>query len=126
MLYNDLNKIKNAYLARHKNVKVPYSKVVLSIAKVLEERTYVGNVKITGEEPKKQIEIDLLYTENVPHLQEITFYSKPGARIYTKQSKLRIVRQGYGDIILSTPQGVMTATQARKRHIGGEVICEVF
>lgn len=129
MLYNDLIKIKNAYQARQIEVILPYSKLTHEVVKTLRRRGYLGEVKTiegTPKEPFPSLNVELCYTQGVPHLNELRFLSKPGQRLYARQSQLHKVRQGFGDLIVSTPQGIMTASEARKKKIGGEVICEVF
>ena len=126
MLYNDLINLKNAYLAHHASASLPYSKLTLSVLETLEKPKYIGAIKILGEEPHKKIHVELLYTQSVPHLNEIKFHSKPGARIYVKQNALKKFYQKYGDAILSTSQGIMTGKEAHQKKLGGEIICEVF
>ncbi len=126
MLYNDLISIKNAYLARHTHVVVPYSKLSLSVLKTLERSKYIGEVVIAGKDPKKKIQVALLYTEMIPHLNEMKFHSKPGAKVYVRQNGVKKFYQKYGDVIISTSQGIMTGKEAYKKKLGGEIICEVF
>lgn len=126
MIYNDLIKLKNAYLAGHSEVTLPYSTFAEHVLKVLERKGYVGKVRIEERESRKFLCIELLYTNRTPHLREINFKSKPGARIYLKEKKLKGVRQGYGELIVSTSKGVMTGREAKQAKLGGEVICEVF
>lgn len=156
MLYNDLIKIRNAYLAKHKDVVLPYSRLTHNVVNVLSERKYVGDIKFVtllkenvknkknNDEQKtkddspnvskkesvkrdvRELHIELLYTQGVSHLNELLFLSKPGRRLYSRASQLKNVRQGYGDVIVSTSQGIMTARQAREKRLGGEIICEVF
>ncbi|MBI3335129.1 MAG: 30S ribosomal protein S8 [Candidatus Portnoybacteria bacterium] len=129
MIYNDLIKIKNAYQARQVGVTLPYSKLTHEVVKTLGERGYLGEVKMiegTSKKSLSSLSVELRYTQGVPHLSELRFLSKPGRRLYARQSQLHKVRQGFGDLIVSTPQGIMTASEARKRKIGGEIICEVF
>lgn len=126
MIYNDLIKLKNAYLAGHPEVILPYSTFTHRVLQVLERKKYLGKVQVEEGQPRPFLRAALLYTDHTPHLREIRFRSKPGARIYSTQKKLRGVRQGYGEVLVSTSKGVMTSAEAKKNHVGGEVICEVF
>ena len=126
MLYNDLINVKNAYLAHHASIFLPHSKLTLSVLETLEKSKYIGAITISGEEPKKNIRVELLYTQTVPHLNEITFYSKPGARMYVKHNALKKFYQKHGDVILSTSQGIMNGKEAYQKKLGGEIICKVF
>lgn len=126
MLHNDLIKIRNAYMAGHKEVSIPCSHLTHSVLEVLMKNNYVGGIHKIEKKPVNILTVELLYTKGVPHLHEVKFFSKPGRRLYRKASELRRVRQGYGDFLLSTSKGVMTATEARKEKLGGELLCEVF
>jgi len=138
MLSNDLIQIKNSYMARKDQVVLPYSPLTHEVVRVLSKRGYVGEVKVVSPDSekgrkegaltstRKNILVELLYTQGVRHLNELRFLSKPGRKIYSRASKLRKVRQGFGDLIISTSQGIMSGNEARRRHVGGEVICEVF
>lgn len=119
---NMLTIIKNGYLANKQAVLVPYSKFMLEIAKVLEKANFVG--KVQGKDNK--INIELLYENKKPKLTEIRKISKLGLRIYSKSKHLATVKGGRGILVVSTPQGVMTAAEAKKKNLGGEVICQVW
>lgn len=126
MIHDDLIKIKNAYLAKHKEVILPYSNLTHDVVKVLSAQGYLGEVEIVQNGSFKEIKAQLKYTEGVAHLNDLKFLSKPGRKLYARVSGLHNVRQGYGDLIVSTSQGIMTARQARQKGLGGELICEVF
>ena len=121
-LANMIVAIKNGYMARKPNVLVPYSKFKWQITKVLE------NEKLVGQVVKKdnKIDIALIYEEKSPKIKEIKQVSKQGLRIYSKVKHLKSVKGGRGTLIISTPQGVMTDKDARKKNLGGEVICEIW
>ncbi|KKR86545.1 MAG: 30S ribosomal protein S8 [Candidatus Curtissbacteria bacterium GW2011_GWA1_41_11] len=114
--------IKNGYMANKVNVLVPYSKFKFDIVKVLEKQKFIG--KISKKENK--IEIDLLYENQKPKIQEIRKISKLGLRVYSKSKHINSVRGGRGLTIISTPEGVMTGAEARKKNLGGEVICQLW
>ena len=126
MIHNDLVKIKNAYMARQKEVELPYSKLTENVVKVLSSRGYVGEVELVQKDDRKALQVQLRYAAGVPHLHELTLLSKAGRRIYAHVSELHRIRQGFGDVIISTSKGVMTASQAKQKRLGGEMICEVF
>jgi small subunit ribosomal protein S8 len=75
---------------------------------------------------KKELEIQLKYYEGAPVISEITRVSKPGRRVYSSIRDLRLVRNGLGIAILSTPKGVMSDAAARAQNVGGEVLCKVY
>lgn len=114
--------IKNGYLAKKDLVSMPFSKFKYELAKVLEKEGYVGKSKKEGT----KLEIEMVYIEEKPKLHEIKKVSKPGLRVYIKSKKIQLVKGGRGVYIVSTPQGVMSSKDARKKNLGGEVICLVW
>jgi small subunit ribosomal protein S8 len=75
---------------------------------------------------RKELEIELKYHEGRPAIRELKRVSTPGRRVYTSVKDLKPHRQGLGVSIVSTPQGVMTDSNAREKNVGGEVLCQVF
>ncbi len=122
-----LARIRNASLVRHKTVEVPASKMKLAIVKILKEEGYIEDYRFVPEGPQGKIEIVLKYDDNKrPVIAGMRKISKPGRRVYVKKDELPKVMGGYGIAIISTSQGIMTDHEARRRGIGGEVICEVW
>ena len=128
-----LTRIRNALMARKRNVEIPYSKIKVDIARILFQEGYVGEFtvsEITAEVPFKWIHIDLKYhgsrRERRPVITAIQRVSKPGRRVYRKRQELPIVLSGTGIAIVTTPNGVMTAQKARSEGVGGEVLCYVW
>jgi small subunit ribosomal protein S8 len=120
-----LARIRNAVMARHNNVKVPVSKLKLEIAKILHEEGYIRGYQLVGK--GREMRIRLKYDQrNEPVLHGLKRVSKPGRRVYVARGELPRVLAGLGVAILSTDQGVMTAREARRRGIGGEVIAYVW
>jgi small subunit ribosomal protein S8 len=122
-----LIRIKNALMARHKTVVVPGSKLKLEIVRILKEEGYIEDYRVIEEKPQIKIEIVLKYDEKKrPVIAGIKRVSKPGRRIYRGYKELPKVLNGLGMAIISTSQGIMTDHEARKRRVGGEVICEIW
>ncbi len=120
-----LIRIKNAQAVSHQTVNIPFSKAKFNLAKVLEKEGLIESITTYGRKIKKIIEIKLKYKEGQPVIKELKRISKPGQRIYLKKSQVKPVKQGYGLAIISTSQGLMTNKQARKKGLGGEVLCEI-
>ena len=120
-----LARIKNAQVRNHSKVSLPSSKFKAKIADVLKSEGYIIDYKIS-EEKKPSIEINLKYNLGNPVINTIERISKPGRRIFSSASSLPKINNGLGIAIVSTPQGVMTDVDARKRKLGGEIICKVF
>jgi small subunit ribosomal protein S8 len=122
-----LMRIKNALMARQKTVVVPGSKLKLEIARILKDEGYIEDYRVVEEKPQIKIEIVLKYDDKKsPVIAGIKRASKPGRRIYRGYKELPRVLDGMGMAIISTSQGIMTDHEARKRRLGGEVICEIW
>ncbi len=120
-----LARIKNAQVRNHSRVSLPSSKFKAKIADVLKSEGYIIDYKITDDK-KPSIEINLKYNLGNPVINTIERISKPGRRIFSSASSLPKINNGLGIAIVSTPQGVMTDVDARKKKLGGEIICKVF
>ncbi|MBI2611305.1 30S ribosomal protein S8 [Candidatus Gottesmanbacteria bacterium] len=121
-----LIRIKNGYLARKTEVVIPFSKVKENILKALEIKGYIKNVKKSAVENKAQLKVELVYDKNKPALTEIIRVSRPSVRVYTQKDSIPRILGGLGTVIVSTPQGIMTGEEARKKGLGGEIICKVW
>ncbi len=122
-----LTRLRNAAVVRATTVPMPMSKMKFAIAKLLETEGYLVNVQTFSEGSRPMLRMDLARdAEGMVKISSITRISKPGLRVYVKADELKIVRSGFGMAILSTPNGLMTTTEARKRRLGGELICEVY
>lgn len=122
-----LTRIRNGIHARHEQVVVPGSSVKVAIAKILKEEGYIRDYELIREGPKRTLRIWLRYVEpKTPVLTGLKRVSKPGRRVYAKSSEMPRVLGGLGIAVVSTPQGVMTGQQAKKRNVGGEVLCYIW
>lgn len=97
-----------------------------TIAKILEREGYVGSVSENTEGPKKTITVALKYDNRQPIIRSITRVSTPGRRVYRGADELPRVLSDIGIAIISTSAGVMTNKEARKRKLGGEILCEIY
>lgn len=122
-----LTRIRNAGMARKPEVLMPSTKVLVAIAKVLKDEGYIGEFEVIEQEPQNKLRIALRYGADKKHsIREIRRISKPGLRVYAGKDAIPRVKSGLGIAIVSTPQGVLTGYEARRRGIGGEVLCTVF
>ena len=121
-----LARIKNSLLRNHKKVQLPSSKFKVKIAEVLKNEGYIIDYKVSEDEKKPSLEIELKYNYGSPVISSIQRVSKPGRRIFSSAESLPKINNGLGIAIVSTPRGVMTDIDARKQNIGGEIICKVF
>ena len=120
-----LARIKNAQVRNHSKVSLPSSKFKTKIVDVLKAEGYIIDYKI-NDDKKPSIEINLKYNSGNPVINTIERISKPGRRIFSSASSLPKINNGLGIAIVSTPLGVMTDVDARKKKLGGEIICKVF
>jgi len=125
-----LTRIRNALMARHREVAIPKSKIKVEIARILQEEGYILEYTVGDETPVPIIHIKLKYhgarRERRPVITKLQRVSKPGRRVYRKREELPIVLSGTGIAIVTTPKGVMTAQQARRDRVGGEVLCYIW
>jgi len=116
-----LTRIRNASLAKHEITLIPSSKVKKEILKVMKDKKLIEDFNEANSEKNRKVLTVKLVPGKKVSLKRI---SKPGQRIYKKSDELFPVLRGYGFSIISTSQGIMTGEEARKKSIGGELICE--
>lgn len=121
-----LIRIKNAQLAGHETLEIPFSNVKLAMAKIMEQAGFLDRVERKGSKSKQSLVLKLKYNQGVPAIQNLRRLSKPSRRVYVRAAEIKPVRQGYGLAIISTSRGLMTDKEARKNKIGGEVLCEIW
>ncbi|HET7095164.1 MAG TPA: 30S ribosomal protein S8 [Thermomicrobiales bacterium] len=122
-----LTRIRNAGMARQAETTMPATKILVAIAHILKDEGYIDDFRIVEQRPQNKLVVDLRYGVDKKHsIKEIKRVSKPGLRVYAGKDEIPRVRSGLGIAIVSTPQGVLTGYEARRRGIGGEVLCTVF
>jgi len=131
-----LTRIRNASAVKKEELVLPMSKIKFEIAKILKSEGWIEDVEVlkSGRESEKNIasvfdelKIVLKYKKSgTPVITCIKRISKPGLKIYTNKENLPRVLNNMGIAILSTPQGLMTNKEARKKGLGGEILCEVY
>ena len=122
-----LTRIRNALIARHDTVTLPASNMKKAIAKILLEEGYIKSVDYIDDGVQGQIKIVLKYVENKQSvINGLKRISTPGLRVYARTDELPKVLGGLGIAIVSTSKGVMTDKEARKAHVGGEVLAFVW
>lgn len=120
-----LTRIRNASAVKKAEVLIPFSKVKLSIANILLQAGFLKSVEKV-EDGRGDLKIILKYQDGRPAITSLTRISKPGRRIYIGKEELKSVRNGLGISVISTSQGIMDGREAKKKNIGGELICEVY
>ena len=126
MYYDLLGRIKNAAHARKETVHSPFSKFDFAVAKFLESHGYVGVVEKRTVGKKTMLDITMKYTGTKPAFIDIRLMSKPGRKLYIGYRDMMSVRQGHGYAAVSTPEGIMTNREARKKKLGGEYLFQIW
>jgi small subunit ribosomal protein S8 len=121
-----ITRIRNAHLRGRSKTVTPASTLRARVLQVLKDEGYIRDFREIENEGRKELEIELKYFEGTPAIHEITRVSKPGRRVYSSIKDLRLVRNGLGISIISTPKGVMSDNAARDANVGGEILCEVY
>jgi small subunit ribosomal protein S8 len=124
-----LTRIRNANTAMHDEVRMPSSKQKVALAKILQSEGYISgfDVKPSASGPGDVLTISMKYTsERARTISGLRRISTPGLRVYRKSDSVPRVLGGLGVAVLSTSQGLMTDREARKRKVGGEVLCFVW
>src|SRR6185503_19381611 len=120
-----LTRIRNAQRALLPAVEIPHSKMKESIAHILKKEGYVSEVTLAGK-PFKTIKLQLKYQGKKSIIEGIKRVSRPGLRHYVGSTEIPRVRGGLGVAVVSTPEGVKSCNSARKKNLGGELLCYVW
>ena len=121
-----LTRIRNAHRALLPTVELPHSKIKEAIAGILKKEGYIADFGTDGETKKRSIKLKLKYQGKKAVIEGLRRASSPGLRRYVGATEIPRVRGGLGISIISTSQGVMSGTQARKNSLGGELLCFVW
>jgi small subunit ribosomal protein S8 len=124
-----LTRIRNANTALHDTVTMPSSKLKENLARLLAREGYVGDVRVedASDRPERTLKVGLKYSsDRARTISGLRRISKPGLRVYCGADEIPRVYGGLGIAVLSTSQGLMTDREARRRRMGGEILCYVW
>jgi small subunit ribosomal protein S8 len=122
-----LTRLRNAISARHEKADVPSSRFKVELARILKDEGYIKNYKVMDDRGGSLLRLYLKYDDTGnPVIHGLARSSKPGRRLYKGKSELPEVLGGLGVAIVSTSQGLLTGNDAKKRGVGGEVVCTVW
>ncbi len=121
-----ITRIRNASLVRKDQAIIPFSKLKLAIAKILEKEGYLSGIEEKNTEHGNVLALGLKYVKGEPVIRGVKRISKPGRRVYNGYQDLPMWTPELGVAILSTSQGIMTHREAKKKKVGGEIICEIY
>lgn len=117
-----LARIKNALAVKKPSVTLPLSKVKKAIADVMVKNGYLEKVEVKNGDLK----LYFRYKDGKPTIRGVKRISKPSVRVYTGYRDVPSVKEGRGICVLSTPRGIMSGVEARKQHVGGEILCFIW
>ncbi|MGQ9864360.1 MAG: 30S ribosomal protein S8 [Bacteroidia bacterium] len=123
---NFLTQLRNAYMAQKSRITTQHSNIKEGITRILKDMGYIQGYRVIEEGKKKFLELSLRYSKQEPALRSVIRVSKPGRRIYVSSDKIPFVHNGLGVAILSTSKGILTDKEARRLHVGGEILCKLF
>lgn len=122
-----LTRIRNGLAAQHQRVDIPASRIKIDIARVLKEEGYITTYKVIGEGVRKMVRVYLKYgPQGEDVITRLMRVSRPGRRVYVGAKEIPPVLGGLGVNVLSTSQGIMVGREARRRNVGGEILCRVY
>lgn len=121
-----LTRIRNSQMVSKEDVIIPCSNFKLKIAELLEKEGYIGNCEKIDDQGRSFIRLLLKYHKGKGVINKIERISKPGQRIYAGKDEIPYVLQGLGTLIISTSQGLMTGKDAKKKGLGGELVCRIW
>ena len=120
-------RIRNGQLRLLNKVEMPSSNFRLKVLEVLKNEGFISSYHIEKKDNNKvSLIVDLKYYEGIPVIKEIKRVSKPGRRVFSRADSIPRIQNGLGLAIISTNMGVMSDIEARKKNVGGEIICRVF
>ena len=122
-----LTRIRNGNRARKERVDVPWSTLKDAVARVLIAEGFLRDATVVGDGPEKQLRLVLKYDDQRrPVISGIERVSRPSLRVYVGKEEIPLVRGGLGINVLSTPAGVLVDREAKRRGVGGELLCAVW
>lgn len=122
-----LTRIRNAQMAHHPVVTIPASRTKVALARILKDEGFIEQYDVVQTNPQGVLRLKLKYLpDRLPVISGLERVSKPGRRVYRPASEIPWVQSGMGVAVLSTSKGIMTDRQARRSHVGGEVLCYVW
>jgi small subunit ribosomal protein S8 len=122
-----LTRIRNAVRAGHPRVDIPHSRLKQAVAGILRDEGYIAGAATVEKGAFKVLRVTLRYDEEgKPLIQGLTMVSRPGRRIYAGYRDIPPVMGGVGLSIVSTPRGLLSGRDARRRKVGGEILCQVW
>lgn len=122
-----LTRIRNAGMVKFESIKMPLSRVKVDVANILKKEGYISDYHIEKDTVQGTLHLDLKYDQDGKRvITGLKRVSTPGRRVYAKYDKIPKILSGLGISVISTSKGVVSDREARERHLGGEILCNVW
>lgn len=121
-----ITRIRNAIAVGKTEIRVPTSKLKVAVTEGLKQAGYVADYEIEDGQPRGTLHITICEAGTPARITEITKVSKPGRRVYTGAEDIPVIKSGRGIVLISTSKGIMTGKEAKKQHLGGEILVKVY
>ena len=121
-----ITRIRNAIMVGKTEIRVPTSKLKVAVTEGLKKAGYVADYEIEESKPRGVLHVTICEEGMPAKITEITKVSKPGRRVYAGAEEIPVVKSGRGIVLISTSKGIMTGREAKKQHLGGEILVKVY
>lgn len=121
-----ITRIRNAIMVGKTEISVPTSKLKVAVIDVLKKTHFIDDYKLEKSSPRDNLVVKINQPGTPARINAIEKVSRPGQRIYSSAADLKPVKSGRGISIVSTSRGVMTGSEAKQNHLGGEVLVKVY
>ena len=121
-----ITRIRNAVMVGKTEILVPTSKLKLAVAEILVKNGYLASSEVIDGAPRGMLHVVINEPGSVAKISEITKVSKPGRRVYSAAADIPTIKSGRGMVVVSTSKGLMTGKDAKKNHLGGEILIKVW
>ena len=121
-----ITRIRNAIMVGKTEIRVPTSKLKVAVTEGLKGAGYIDSYEIEEVKPRGILHVVICPEGGIARINEITKVSKPGRRVYVGSEEIPVVKSGRGCVLISTSKGIMTGKEAKKQHLGGEILVKVY
>lgn len=121
-----ITRIRNAIMVGKTEIRVPTSKLKIAVIDGLKNAGYIANYDVEEAKPRNVLHVVINEEDTPARITEISKVSKPGRRVYVGSEEIPVIKSGRGTVLISTSKGIMTGREAKKQHLGGELLVKVY